>query len=359
MNINSYYTYDPEYIELKRLESRTRYESTLEGIFERYGRDMTEESDEVDLRTGEVIVNRGHLNNLQVSWFLEEETLSFSDDNLENDFFENILSLVSINQRETIKRKKHKENMFPQRFPSKEKIFKQFGSLGPSIIKLIESQKRKRKHFKKIKRVKYPERNSKELNDLKIRKISTFIPYTNSDSDSHSNSCDTAFKFQRIPVNISNNQKKSMTMHLNDFFIHNNKNTIFNSVHAVRRFDIIIDCPKSNHTFIQNPKIGTLIPKNTLETRKASIYSSHAHLFDQYYNFLTNSQTKPNRLLNHLSLYNNLYPIESLSSESASQAETKSYSTNTSIEETNLEVENAHKKKIHCNKLFCFTCSCL
>ncbi|QSL64135.1 hypothetical protein MERGE_000290 [Pneumocystis wakefieldiae] len=358
MNISSYDSYDPEYIELKRLESRTRYESTLEGIFERYGRDMTEESDEVDLRTGEVIVNRGHLNNLQVSWFLEEETLSFSDDNLENDFFENILSLVSINQRETIKRKKHKETMFPQRFPSKEKIFQQFGSLGPSIIKLIESQKRKRKHFKKkIRRLKYREGNSKELNDLKIQKISTLIPYTN--SGSHSNSCNRAFEFQTIPVNISNNRQKSMTMHLNDFFIHNNKNTIFNSVHAVRRFDIIIDSPKSNDTFIQNPEIGSLIPKNTLETQEASIYSSHAHLFDQYYNFLTNSQTKPNCLLDHSSLYNNLYPIESLSFGSASQTETKSYFTNTSIEETNLEVENAHKKKIHCNKLFCFTCSCL
>ncbi|KTW30701.1 hypothetical protein T552_00413 [Pneumocystis carinii B80] len=357
MRISSYDRYDPEYIELKRQESRTRYESTLEGIFERYGRDMTEESDEVDLRTGEVIVNRGHLNNLRVSWFLEEETLSFSDDNIENDFFENIMSMVTIKQKEVIKKKEHKVDKIPHKFPSKAKIFEEFGSLGPSIIKLIESQKRKRKHFKKIRRLKCSNKNSSGINDLKMGGINTLIPYMK--TNEKSNSYNKSFGYEGIPVNMTNNEEKDMTMHLNDFFIHNNKNTIFNSVHAVRRFDIIIDCPKSNQAFIENQEIRKLVPRNTHESQKASIYSSHVHLFDQYYNFLTNSQTKPNRLLNHSLVYDNLYPIESFSSESASQQETKSYSTNTSIEETNLEVENAHKKKIHCNKLFCFTCSCL
>ncbi|KAG5439329.1 hypothetical protein PCK2_000827 [Pneumocystis canis] len=207
--MNMFNTYDLEYIDLKRLESRT----PLEEIFERYGKDMTEESDEVDLRTGEVIVNRGHLNRLRVSWFVGKETLNFNNDHLENDFFENILSLISINHKNTLIDHKLRKRTFPRKFPSKEQIFQQFGSLGPSIIKLIETQKRKRKHYFKKKRMplKYSKGSKGRLYNSKIEEMNKLTTCIDSQM--------TSFKFQNIPIHVPENMQQDMTRNFNNHSI--------------------------------------------------------------------------------------------------------------------------------------------
>ncbi|KAG5439165.1 hypothetical protein PCANB_001464 [Pneumocystis canis] len=352
--MNVFDTYDLEYIDLKRLESRTRYELALEEIFERYGKDMTEESDEVDLRTGEVIVNRGHLNKLRVSWFVGKETLNFNNDNLENDFFENILSLISINHRNTFIDHKKRRRTFPRKFPSKEQIFQQFGSLAPSIIKLIETQKRKRKQYFKKKRMplKYSKDNKGKLYDSEIQEMSKLTTCVDSQM--------TSFKFQEMPINISKSVQSRMKKNFNHFFVQNNQNMLFNPIHSVRRFDIIIDCPKSNHPFIQYPKINPITSENALITKSMSIQSSPTRFFNQYYNFTLNSQ-KPTQALDNLSFHNNSYLIYPLSSELSNyQFNTDHSITKASIEQsTNSNTENSHQKKPHCNKMFCFTCSCL
>ncbi|KAG5518910.1 hypothetical protein PMAC_002441 [Pneumocystis sp. 'macacae'] len=351
--MNVYDAYDLEYIDLKRLESRTRYESTLEEIFERYGKDMTEESDEIDLRTGEIIVDRGHLNNLGVSWFVEEETLNFNDENHENDFFENILSLISINRRNTILENKDiVKKKFPKKFPSKEQIFRQFGSLGPSIIKLIESQKRKRKHFKKKKKsLKHTKKNNNELYNSGIQKVSSLT---------HLNSQATSFKFQQMPTNMLESTHQKVANGFSNFFIKNDQNTLFDPIHNVRRFDIIIDCPKSNHPFIQYPKANHSTPENALITKNMSIHSSPTHFFDQYYNFTPNSQMKSTWTFNNQPYSDYVCSFYPSPSESTCQSETEHSSTSTSTEQyADSNTENMHQKKLHCNKLFCFTCSCL
>ncbi|CCJ28194.1 unnamed protein product [Pneumocystis jirovecii] len=341
--MNVYDTYDLEYIDLKRLESRTRYESTLEEIFERYGRDMTEESDEVDLRTGEVIVDRGHLNSLRVSWFVGEETLNFNDDNHENDFFENILSLISTNRRNTqMSNKDVIKKRFPKKFPSKEQIFQQFGSLGPSIIKLIESQKRKQKQYfkRKKKTLKCSRRNSNELYNSEIQEMNALT---------HLSSRATSFKFQQMPINILENAHRK-----------NNQNTLFNSLHNVRRFDIIIDCPKSNHSFIQYSKTDHSSPGNALIAKNMSAHPSSTHFFDEYYNFAPSSQIKSAWAFNSQPYSDYIYSVCPSPSESTSHSETEHQSITTSTEQyTDSDTENTHQKKLHCNKLFCFTCSCL
>ncbi|KAG4306156.1 hypothetical protein PORY_000144 [Pneumocystis oryctolagi] len=347
-----YDKYDLEYIDLKRLESRTRYESTLKEIFERYGRDMTEESDEVDLRTGEVIVDRGHLNNLRVSWFVGKEILNFNDDYVENDFFENILSLMSINQKKSSDNcKKLERKTFPKKFPSKEQIFQQFGSLGPSIIKLIESQKRKRtQHFKRKKTsLKCSKKNKHESYDCEAQKTNTIT---------HLDSQVTSFKFQQRSGVIMENAYSKIKEDSNNFFIQNSQNTPFNLIHNIRRFDIVIDCPKSNHSFISHTKTSCFSEKNPLVSKSISIYPSPIRFFNQHYNSTSNSLTKPTLTLDNQP-YEYAYSAY-LSPESTSQSETEHSSTSTSTEQyTDSDTENTHQKKLHCNKLFCFTCSCL
>jgi hypothetical protein len=50
-----------EELEEARAQNDQRLKSLFEGIFEKYGRDFSDIGDEVDLRTGEIVVNKGHL----------------------------------------------------------------------------------------------------------------------------------------------------------------------------------------------------------------------------------------------------------------------------------------------------------
>ena len=45
----------------KRLRSDLRLKSRLEAIFEKYGKDFTDTADEIDLATGQIVVDKGHL----------------------------------------------------------------------------------------------------------------------------------------------------------------------------------------------------------------------------------------------------------------------------------------------------------
>ncbi|KAI0847044.1 hypothetical protein F5Y00DRAFT_271366 [Daldinia vernicosa] len=57
---------DPLYeLDKGRAKAATRLKSAFERIFEKYGRDFTGVGDEIDLETGEVIVNNGHLLSLE------------------------------------------------------------------------------------------------------------------------------------------------------------------------------------------------------------------------------------------------------------------------------------------------------
>src|ERR1700760_4089875 len=53
---------DPNYeLNKSRAKAAFRLKSTFEDIFEKYGKDFTGVGDEIDLRTGEVVVDNGHL----------------------------------------------------------------------------------------------------------------------------------------------------------------------------------------------------------------------------------------------------------------------------------------------------------
>ncbi|KAI1406269.1 hypothetical protein F4819DRAFT_506705 [Hypoxylon fuscum] len=57
---------DPLYqLDRGRAKAATRLKSAFERIFEKYGRDFTGVGDEIDLETGEVIINNGHLQSLE------------------------------------------------------------------------------------------------------------------------------------------------------------------------------------------------------------------------------------------------------------------------------------------------------
>lgn len=49
--------------ELQRRKARNdlRLKSAFESIFEKYGKDFSEIGDQIDLKTGEIVVNHGHL----------------------------------------------------------------------------------------------------------------------------------------------------------------------------------------------------------------------------------------------------------------------------------------------------------
>lgn len=54
--------YDPEQeLQIKRARAEFKLKSTFEAIFEKYGKDFGDVGDEIDMRTGEIVVNNGHL----------------------------------------------------------------------------------------------------------------------------------------------------------------------------------------------------------------------------------------------------------------------------------------------------------
>ncbi|EPX73974.1 CENP-A chaperone Scm3 [Schizosaccharomyces octosporus yFS286] len=60
-----------------RRASQKRYETFLASLFEKYGRDTSDIADEIDLSTGKIVVNRGHLLGLKNKndvWTPEDET---------------------------------------------------------------------------------------------------------------------------------------------------------------------------------------------------------------------------------------------------------------------------------------------
>jgi hypothetical protein len=44
-----------------RARNDLRLKTLFEGIFEKYGRDFSDIGDEIDLQTGEIVVNNGHV----------------------------------------------------------------------------------------------------------------------------------------------------------------------------------------------------------------------------------------------------------------------------------------------------------
>ncbi|KAF9633265.1 putative myb-like dna-binding domain protein [Lasiodiplodia theobromae] len=52
-------------LERERHENDMRLKNTFEHIFEKYSRDFTDIGDEIDLETGEIVVNNGHLARLE------------------------------------------------------------------------------------------------------------------------------------------------------------------------------------------------------------------------------------------------------------------------------------------------------
>ena len=57
---------DPDYrLARKRVKAGNRFQQAMSGIFAKYARDFTDVGDEVDLETGEVVVDNGHLQNMR------------------------------------------------------------------------------------------------------------------------------------------------------------------------------------------------------------------------------------------------------------------------------------------------------
>ncbi|KAK0650518.1 hypothetical protein DIS24_g6782 [Lasiodiplodia hormozganensis] len=52
-------------LERERHENDMRLKNTFEHIFEKYSRDFTDIGDEIDIETGEIVVNNGHLARLE------------------------------------------------------------------------------------------------------------------------------------------------------------------------------------------------------------------------------------------------------------------------------------------------------
>ncbi|KAL1975186.1 hypothetical protein VTN31DRAFT_3578 [Thermomyces dupontii] len=57
--------YDDFDLQAARARNDQRLKSIFESIFEKYGRDFSDVGDEIDLRTGEIVVNKGHLMGMQ------------------------------------------------------------------------------------------------------------------------------------------------------------------------------------------------------------------------------------------------------------------------------------------------------
>ena len=73
--------YDPDQeLHLKRAQAEFKLKSTFEAIFEKYGKDFGGIGDEIDMRTGEILVNNGHLIQMRHERDAGESQTTLSED---------------------------------------------------------------------------------------------------------------------------------------------------------------------------------------------------------------------------------------------------------------------------------------
>lgn len=72
-------------LQAARAQNDNKLKSVFEGIFSKYGKDFTEVGDEIDLQTGEIVVDRGHLLGLQEETDPRNEGQPWLDENEDAD----------------------------------------------------------------------------------------------------------------------------------------------------------------------------------------------------------------------------------------------------------------------------------
>jgi Centromere protein Scm3 len=132
-------SFEPHYAAIEslandRITSRKKLQSTWESIIEKYSNMTASEVDEVDLETGEIVVDRGHLRSLHDSTLWDQfesetndtETLNQGIDEVEDD---------------PGGRKEGDQSELPPSLPSEETIIKQFGEeYGRGILAYLRNQ---------------------------------------------------------------------------------------------------------------------------------------------------------------------------------------------------------------------------
>ena len=120
-----------------RLASRNKLQSTWEDIIQKYSGIADEEADEIDLETGEVIVDHGHLKSLHDSslWDpLDSETDDTDDPSSEHGGPDELLQYYPSHQQEQASEVEEQSTL-----PSEEEIIKQFGEeYGRDIVHYLQ-----------------------------------------------------------------------------------------------------------------------------------------------------------------------------------------------------------------------------
>lgn len=159
---------DPEE---EQRQSQNRFHHRMENIFLRYSADWSAHADEVNIRTGAVIVDKGHLAGLPDALFDEEdyeyESFTSDEDGLVEDHDEDILDLLQtpaqqapdwLNDATRLESYRTSETCSPApihlstarrvgiesslKLPSEAQILQQFGPAAPAVLEVIKKQQK-------------------------------------------------------------------------------------------------------------------------------------------------------------------------------------------------------------------------
>lgn len=146
--------------EEEQWQNQERFKHRMEDIFQRYSMDWSAQADEINIRTGVVEVDRGHLAGLPYADFDEDdydyESFTSDEDGILEDHDNDILDLLqtpmqgsadwmtagSEQKRDATPRvpSRLKESLSQLDLPSEETILRQFGPIAPAVLDIIREK---------------------------------------------------------------------------------------------------------------------------------------------------------------------------------------------------------------------------
>lgn len=149
-------------LEADQWASQRRFRHCMEDIFQRYSADTANEADEINLRTGAILINRGHLAALPDAEIDDDcDSFTSDEDGVVDDHDEDILDFLQTpakaapnwfeedapsTRSDTSSLWKPGDNETPLRsleineMPSEGTILRQFGPAGPAVLEFLKKQ---------------------------------------------------------------------------------------------------------------------------------------------------------------------------------------------------------------------------
>lgn len=135
-----------EHAEWEETSSQMRHRLRLEDICQRYSVDYGDDADEINIRTGEIVVDKGHWRDLPDAVEEEDyESFTSEEDGIEDDHDDDILDFLRGATVPRVSEELRREvRVQDPSMPADETILQLLGPVGPAVLEILKKDARER-----------------------------------------------------------------------------------------------------------------------------------------------------------------------------------------------------------------------